>query len=185
MSALGRRQQLRESTAGAHHRLDSQVARLDLSRLEDYRRFLQANGSAVIAVEALLDRAHVDALCPDWPARKRGVNVRADLTGLGIEPLTMTWAHELPKPAELFGMLYVLEGSRLGGRFLLPRVQASIDERVRANVRFLSPQSPAMWSGFLDLLESSAAAADVDGLITGAHDTFALFEQSFSLVLAD
>lgn len=184
MTSATRRLRLREATAAAHAALDARAGVLDLSRLDDYRRFLRGNASALLAAEALLEQAGVITCFADWPQRSRRDLICADLSGLELQVAALPWERSVPSRAEMFGMVYVLEGSRLGARMLLPRVQDSADACVRANSRFLSAQQPALWRAFLAQLESAADAADERAVIGAAVDTFELFARSFSLALA-
>lgn len=179
---VGRRERLRAATAAAHAALDASVSGLELERVDDYRRFLRGNAAALLAAEALLEQAAVAQRFADWPQRSRRAFIVADLEGVDARVDPLTWVRAIPKHAEMFGMIYVLEGSRLGARSLLPRVQASAEPRVSANCRFLSAQQPHLWRVFLEQLESETTADDEPAVIAAALDTFALFQRSFSLV---
>jgi heme oxygenase len=74
-------------------------------------------------------------------------------------------------------MLYVLEGSRLGGKLLLRRALADPDPRIRAATRYLAHgDGSGLWQAFLERLEASAAVArSHDAAIAGAREAFALF----------
>jgi heme oxygenase len=74
-------------------------------------------------------------------------------------------------------MLYVLEGSRLGGRLLLRRTLANPDPQVRSATRYLGHGGGRdLWRPFLEQLEASTAvAAAPDTAIAGAREAFALF----------
>ncbi|MET0660430.1 MAG: biliverdin-producing heme oxygenase [Steroidobacteraceae bacterium] len=184
MSTAGRRLRLREATSAAHASLDARASTLDLEQLEDYRRFLIGNAAAVLAAESVLERAAVTDCFADWPQRSRRKLILEDLHGLGSSTRALRWKRPIPSRAEIFGIVYVLEGSRLGARMLLPRAQASGSPVVRANCRFLSAQQPMLWRVFLERLESADDAADEQAVVAGAQDAFALFERSFSLALA-
>jgi heme oxygenase (biliverdin-IX-beta and delta-forming) len=108
---------------------------------------------------------------PDW--RPRTVCLEGDLAAFG---------EELPSPiadvspsgdAERFGLLYVLEGSRLGGRLLLRRVGVGFPARYLAAVH-----GPGEWRAFTRALDARAAAGDgawVEAMVAGALHGFALY----------
>ncbi len=79
--------------------------------------------------------------------------------------------------ARLFGRLYVLEGSRLGGKLLVKRALANADPQVRAATNYLGHGAGAdFWRGFLQRLEDSAAvAAAPERTMLGAREAFGLF----------
>lgn len=169
---------LRAATDAAHRRLDAGFAAHDLSRRTDYATFLSAMRDPFVQIEAWLDGADAADLPPDWPARRRADFLLADLRGLAIgapdtlpEPLPQGLAG-----AEAPGLLYVLEGSRLGGKVLLRQVLASSDPDVRGNARFLRHGEGArLWPSFAAWLATRPADAEA-AAIRGALRAFALFE---------
>jgi heme oxygenase len=117
-------------------------------------------------------------LPPDWPSRRRSAVLQADLGGLAIlapevapTPLPRTLSG-----AEAPGLLYVLEGSRLGGQVLLRQVLASPDPLVRGNAGFLQHGAGLrLWPSFATWL-GTRPASDHAAAIRGAQRAFALFE---------
>ncbi len=77
----------------------------------------------------------------------------------------------------LFGRLYVLEGSRLGGKLLVKRAAESDDPQVRAATHYLGHGAESdFWRGFLERLESSAAVkGSPQRTLLGAREAFGLF----------
>ena len=64
--------------------------------------------------------------------------------------------------ARMFGALYVLEGSRLGAKLLVPDLLAGGSTRVRAATRYLRHgEGHRLWQSFLAHLESSQATRRV------------------------
>jgi heme oxygenase (biliverdin-IX-beta and delta-forming) len=179
-----RRERLRQATAESHQALDHRVAGLDLTRSDHYRLLLEANAAALIPAELTVEQGGVMDVLPDWPRRSRRALIRADLEQLGAALEPLSWDRPAPSIPELFGILYVLEGSRLGARMMLPRVQASRDERVRAATRFLGATEPALWREFLHRLEAADFDDNDDALVRGALGTFALFARAFERTLA-
>lgn len=170
---------LRRATAEAHARLDAGWDIHDLAQRPAYTAFLSSMAAALVPLEARLEADAVAARLPDWPVRRRSAALLADLAGLSVRP-----AHAAPTgpdgsgPGEIAGILYVLEGSRLGGQLILRRVLASPDAVVRDNVRFLRHgEGMRLWPSFAAWLAADAGArADIDGAIAGAHRAFAAFE---------
>ena len=169
---------LRDATEAAHRRLDAGFAAHDLSRRGDYVAFLTAMNAAFAPLEAWLDGADPAFLPTDWSTRRRADALRADLSGLGIA-CPVGSGEALPRTlpdAEAPGMVYVLEGSRLGGQVLLRQILASPDPLLHANARFLRHgEGQRLWPSLRAWLETRPAA-DHAAAIRGALRAFALFE---------
>jgi heme oxygenase (biliverdin-IX-beta and delta-forming) len=158
-------------TAAAHARVDAAFGRFDLGRRESYVRFLQAHGRVLPAVEAALGQGELPDSLPDW--RLRTAFLERDLAAFG-HTLPLPIANVLPQGvAECFGLLYVLEGSRLGGRLLLRRVGAGF------SAQYLSAtHKPGEWRAFTRVLDARAAAEDgewIETMVAGALHGFALY----------
>jgi len=110
------RWQLKEATEPAHRRLDKEFAALDLTRREHYRAFLTASAAALLPLEILIEGAGIKKLLGDWPARSRRHALLNDLAGVAAPVVYLRLPHYEFKTATLFGIVYILEGSRLGAR---------------------------------------------------------------------
>ena len=135
--AFSRRNSLRGATDHLHRDLDRIVASFRLGDVTHYRRFLQVSAATLIAVEQLLEHAGVAQLLPDWAERSRREPILADLHSLDSQAQPLALRRTAPTPAEVFGIVYVLEGSRLGAQVLLEQVLASSDEKVRSASAYL------------------------------------------------
>jgi heme oxygenase len=82
------------------------------------------------------------------------------------------WA--LDSDAAIAGALYVLEGSRLGGRFLVRQVPREIP---RAYLD--ADQPPEKWRNLLDRFDTILyQPAELQSALAAAHDVFSAFERS-------
>jgi len=180
--AFSRRNSLRGATDHLHRDLDRIVATFRLTDATHYRRFLQASAATLIAIEQLLESAGVAQLLPDWAERSRREPILADLHNLDSQAQPLALRRTAPTPAEVFGILYVLEGSRLGARALLDQVLASTDENVRNASAYLrhgiGPSN--LWRSFLQHLETHEAADDQTQTVSGAVYAFTMFIRAFS-----
>lgn len=183
--AFSRRNSLRGATDHLHRDLDRIVASFNLTDVTHYRRFLQASAATLIAIEQLIETAGVSQLLPDWAERSRRDTILADLHSLDSQVQPLALRRTAPTPAEMFGILYVLEGSRLGARVLLEQVVASADERVRNASTYLRHGQSNLWRTFLEQLESNAAADDQTQTVSGAVYAFTMFTRAFSQAAAD
>ena len=178
-SFSGLRERLREATSEAHRELDAQLSAFDLTGLPGYRRFLQASAGALLPLEAALVEAGVADLFPDWPQRSRRAAIAADLARLdsaipspvSVPPLTQNG---------VFGTMYVLEGSRLGAKFLLRTVADAADPRVGRATAYLSHGAgQRLWQSFLArLADEDLGPSDEDETIVAAQAAFAAFERA-------
>ena len=176
-SFLGLRERLRDATSAAHRELDAQLSSFDLSVLSGYRRFLQASAAALLPLEAALVEAGVAEMFPDWRERSRSTAIAADLARLGsVVPRTVA-VPPLTRGGVL-GTMYVLEGSRLGAKFLLKTVAGAADPRMDEATAYLSHGAgKRLWQSFLSRL-ASEQACDEDEAIESARAAFAAFEQA-------
>jgi heme oxygenase len=172
------RMKLRIATASAHARLDALAADFPLSTREGYADFLAAHAAALIPIEQALAEAGVNDVLPDWPARCRSGAImrdldllRADLRAITIPPIC--------GEAEIFGTLYVLEGSRLGARVILQ----NLDARVAGSAtNYLRHGDTRLWQSFLAALEASPPAQEEFSVtLDAALATFETFERAFQV----
>lgn len=166
---------LRDRTAEAHERLDALFGGFDLADRASYARFLAAHAEAIIPLEAALDRAGAARVLADWPGRRRGDALRADLADLAAAPLAPAPPVLLASgDPQLLGALYVLEGSRLGGRFLARQVPAKFPRR------YLDAEQPrGNWTFLLAQLDALLYdRSSLDMAVAAALDAFARFETS-------
>ena len=176
--SLRARDRLRAATAEAHAELDTQFSSFNLSRRDDYVRFLAANAAALLPIERALEHAGVRRLMTDWDERRRSNTILADLDRLGGTAKPLVWNAGLTR-ARMLGTLYVLEGSRLGARFLVQSVMRSHDPVVRDATAYLRHgEGRRLWPSFLSLLEHEARDDDVTEMTAGATAAFAFFAEA-------
>lgn len=107
-----------------------------------------------------------------WRYRSRLPALKQDLARLGHDP----WKFPMPRmlvesdPSSVAGILYVIEGSTLGGRLIAGQVRAALGNGVPVS-HFLFGDV-ADWPAFLALLELNAGALDADRAVFAACRTF-------------
>lgn len=172
-SKVTARQALRTATAGDHERVDRAFSGFDLTDRDSYAAFLKAQAAAFLPVEAAIEAAHPERLLPDWPGRRRADLLRADLAALGVAPPDLVSAPCIAGPEETFGAIYVLEGSRLGGRMLARSVPADLPRR------FIGASDPPQWRNLIEMLDFILISEDQrQAAIRAARLVFRLFEDS-------
>jgi heme oxygenase len=175
----GLRDRLREATAAAHHDLDAEFATFDLTSRNDYRRFLEANAAALLPLEAALERAGVSRLFSDWPERSRRDAIATDLARLGGAIRPMDDIAPLGRDGVL-GTMYVLEGSRLGAKYLLRMIARSADPLIADSRAYLGHGAGSpLWRSFLANLERAVVSGHGEAeAIAGARQAFAMFAEA-------
>ena len=175
------RQTLRTRTDDLHEELDSLLGRFDLGHRSEYREFLITHARVLPAVERALEQGGIAGILPDWDAHRRAPLLERDLAALGEtlpEPIAVAPASGTP---ELLGTAYVIEGSRLGSRFLAKRV----GDAMPAEYLHAAGQQRA-WPALLTALDDAELApAEVDRAVEAARGCFALFLRAAEEVRAD
>lgn len=154
--------------------MDEIFSRPDLSRRDDYVDFLSAQAAALVPAELSLERAGAGSLLSGWEERKRSRLLRADLFSLGAAMPAPLVTPTFTSTAEVWGGLYVLEGSRLGAALLRRSVAPAFPSA------FLGAAPPAArWRKLLQSLdESLIRPGDVARATAAARRVFNLFEQA-------
>ncbi|MFB2550092.1 biliverdin-producing heme oxygenase [Ensifer soli] len=143
------RNALRAGTSADHATVDDAFARFNLSDRADYGAFLLAHARAIPAWEGALEEGGIAALVPDWAERRRTDLLLADLDDLGLEAPAGLDVEPLDTADRLWGAVYVLEGSKLGGALLARSVPASLPSR------YLATQGPkGSMKAFMDRLDA-------------------------------
>ena len=161
---------LREATGEAHQRVDALFAQYDLRDRDSYRRFLSAHAEALIPVEAALDQGGGVAVIEDWANRRRGPLLCADLAALDCGVPAPEPGPVLADRAAAAGALYVLEGSRLGGKLLSRQVDPAYPRN------YLNSDQPSeMWRKLLEKLDT--VLYDARHLQSAKSSALAVFER--------
>ena len=169
---------VRAATRDAHVRVDALFSSFDLADPAGYRRFLQTHYAIVPQLEAVLAASHVQGLLADWPNRQRAASLAADLADLdALQFASARPATRLFNPAQAMGVLYVLEGARLGGAVLARRVLGNTDERCRQATRYLRHgEGERLWTSFVAVLNGFVHdRVERSEMVDAALETFDLF----------
>lgn len=187
------RDSLRRATHAAHARLNQHSLLTGITRpgysLDDYRRVLVAYFHFYRAIEASIDEALSRiGLAFDYQARRKLPWLVADLAHFGIDPeapsVSPAWPPRGPENLDvggLFGVLYTIEGSSLGGRVIYRHLSAHLGLTADAGARFFFGYGEVvdvLWQQFNAEMERQLADPGVRlraGVAAG--ETFALMER--------
>jgi heme oxygenase (biliverdin-IX-beta and delta-forming) len=187
------RDSLRRATRTAHARLNQHSLLIGITRpgysLDDYQRVLVAYFHFYRVIEASIDDALSRlGLAFDYRVRRKLPWLVADLAHFGIDPETPSaspaWLPRGPENLDvggLFGVLYTIEGSALGGRIIYRYLSTHLGVTADAGARFFFGYGDVvndLWQQFNAEMERQLAEPGVRlraGVTAG--ETFALMEQ--------
>lgn len=171
------RNALRAGTAECHNAVDNLFGRFDLSDPHDYAAFLTSHARVLPAVEQALENGGIARLLPDWPERRRRDMLESDLAVLDLQNPPALPFGPLKGDDALWGAVYVLEGSKLGGAMLAKRVPGELP------ASYLSHQGPkGAMKAFMDRLNETEAV-DEESAMEAARAVFKAFRQAAELEL--
>lgn len=174
--------QLRDATRDQHHALDhhpelQRLLRPGLTR-DGYRRSLLAMHAPQAALEtAVVEGAahlgHANRLSP-----RRLPVLEADLAALGVSPPVVDVSPWLPMPrsdAELLGLRYVLEGSRLGAEVIVRRLRDALGDTAPLSF-FSAPHGNRHWRDFVEeLTQMPLTEGEQRDTVSAARRAFAAY----------
>ncbi len=182
---------LRLQTRAAHDRIEANphFARLmapDLTRPEYHALVARLFGHHAAAEAGLAGAA---ALLPDRLGLagrlRRTALLGADLVALGSTPVQVAALPRCPglalrRPEEAWGVLYVLEGSSLGGQVIARHLAQHLQIGPSTGASGMAPygaETGALWRGFKDALDEAFAMGAPDHVCTrGALDAEAVID---------
>ena len=138
---------LRSHTKHHHDSVDEAFSSFDLCDEDSYRAFLTAHSRVLPVMEAIM--ARLKALPR---VRSRSPLLAADMAAMGQDlPPPMPYAGSTSGAAG-WGILYVVEGSRLGGGFLATRVGNGLPKSYLA-----ARHEPGEWRAVGQAIEDQAS----------------------------
>jgi heme oxygenase len=175
---------LRSATADAHARLDAALPFLDgdLDRstygdaLEDLYR---AHKPVEDAITDVLADEPADREALGWPARARASLLQRDLDALGRSSLSTFDRPALHGVAAAVGVLYVIEGARLGGRVITRHVREALGPDTPVAYFSGDGQAPGTFRVLREVATARLGSAAERGVaVRAAQSTFDLFERA-------
>lgn len=175
---------LKEETAHQHQETEKNVdiMREDFS-IDDYRSLLIKFYSFYKPFESKMSEAiSANGIEFEHSERLNLPKLEKDLRELGMsdeEIAQIETTNELPKldsGERIFGSLYVIEGSTLGGQVISRHLKQSLGIDADSGSAFFSgykENTRDMWMGFMEAINKFADQSnDHDEIIAGANETF-------------
>jgi heme oxygenase len=175
-------QHLKLATAAAHSSLECLLAKRGyFDGREQYIQYLQRFLAFQDEAERALDTADlITEAVPDWEQRRRAHLARADLAMLGAPerhfPRSSGRLPQVTSREQVLGIVYVLEGSTLGGAYLLKQLAPLGINAAHGGSCLASYGSDRgkMWQRFLFTLEAAyLRQARAESIASAAITTFA------------
>ncbi len=183
--------QLKSRTAHQHQATEATV---DLMRpdftLDDYRglltRFFAFYKPFEAKVQAALGENPIEL---NHSERLNTPRLVEDLKNLGlsddeiaaIEPADTF--PDLDSKENIFGSLYVIEGSTLGGQVIGRHLKQNFDLDASNGAAFFlgyGPETGKMWRGYAEAVSKFAETADTEKIVAGANQTFEAIGKALS-----
>ena len=177
---------LKAETAQCHSRLENA---LDLMRAEwprdEYISLLEAFYGYITPWEEAASAAMPDHFKAFFDERRKSSMLAADIVVMTrdrgrIRTLPLAGEDDLPDMhglGRVFGSMYVMEGSTLGGRFIAPHVATLFGlQKGEGNAYFeaYGPRTGSMWNAFRETAASAVPATgdEYDAAVSAAVQTF-------------
>jgi heme oxygenase len=179
---------LRTATWPAHQRLDKRLDfKARLATIRTYREHIERMWGFYVSMEAGLSSGVFGTWLTDYAARHKAPMLERDMLALGAEPSALAVLPRCPfvppceDPPAAFGCAYVLEGATLGGRTLMPLVEARLGLTADHGAAFLASYGHAvgeMWRSFGHALDQCCTTAQHRGrAAAAAAATFVALER--------
>ena len=175
---------LRAATWPAHQRLEKRLdVKVRFTHMDSYRDHLRKMWGFHATLEQQLEQDGLDETLPDYEFRRKLPLLTQDLLALEADPEFVRRIDRCPtiltrrNQAAALGCAYVLEGATLGGRTLLPLVQARLGLTARSGASFLASYGEdvtSMWRTFSDAVEDWCCNSE--RLANAAEAAVATFE---------
>ena len=180
---------LKEATKEAHNDVESLPISSEMMNpnvtLEQYQKYLLAMFGVINEVESQIF-PQVSSVFSDITQRSKSQLIASDLKEIGAfafptkQNIFEISGKSLPF---LIGILYVIEGSTLGGRYMLKNIESAIDIDGKIATTFLSGygnSTGSMWKKFMHELSAFESATKSSSEITaGAQFAFRAIHRHF------
>ncbi|MCH4812079.1 biliverdin-producing heme oxygenase [Vreelandella neptunia] len=175
---------LKRETRADHRRVDQHPALKPLLKrdltLPEYATALSTLYAPIASLEEVLSSG-LKANGAHYPLTHRAALLKADIYQLGRQVRSPHGASPPESMASLVGMLYVLEGSRLGGTMIARQVKSVMGNQMPLRFFSAHPLHDAQWADFWRFAERHCPPATWPAVLAGAQQAFMLFMQDLEM----
>lgn len=180
---------IKAATEQAHQSLEGKVVRRlkSIRGNKDYADLLKYFYAYFKGLEAAVAPYITPEVLADYGERRHADHLKTDIINLGADDqdLPVVQIPEISNPVEAMGALYVMEGSVMGGPYI---VQMLSKGGVTEGVSFFAgygAETGRMWAGFVDALNKIAPTGNEERqAIEKANETFSNFALMFDVTEA-
>ena len=175
--------QIKEVTRQAHQQLEKQVVQKikAIASAGDYAAFLKYFYAYFSAVEKAV-APYITTVLTDYQQRRNASYLKADIEALGetVAVLPEAQAPRIHNIAEAIGALYVLEGSIMGGPYIMQMLQKRGIDRGFSFFSGYGQESGRMWKAFQEVMNEVGATEEAGRqMMQKAAETFERFGYVF------
>ncbi|WP_181369187.1 biliverdin-producing heme oxygenase [Flavobacterium profundi] len=129
------------------------------------------------SIESKLQLEITEAIIPDIKSRNHVKHLKNDLYAIGheIKDIENNFASKITNLSYALGVLYVIEGSTLGGKIITNLLKRQLNLTDLSEISYFNSYGEAtdeMWHDFKQHITTSEEFIDKNEMILGAKDTF-------------
>lgn len=175
--------QIKEATKTDHQETEKKVIlRIkNIKNNDDYVELLKCFYAYFSAVEKAIS-SYIHTVLPDYSERRNSSNIKTDIEELGgtIKKLPLAATTEVKDPIQAMAALYVLEGSIMGGPYIVQMLQKKGIEKGFSFFNGYGNESGLKWATFTSALNIlPQTESDVAKAVDTAQETFKRFGDVF------
>jgi heme oxygenase (biliverdin-IX-beta and delta-forming) len=177
---------LKTHTKHPHQELESAIiSRIKkLNSTSEYVSLLKIFYGYVAALENRLNALVPSNLISDYYQRRKANQILDDISFFEPKTTSATLAANLPvinTPGQAIGVMYVLEGSTLGGKYITRMIADKLNLESTGGFSFFNgykERTEVMWANFKEVLNSGVLATESEkDICDAANQTFIKFKQ--------
>lgn len=179
---------LKEQTAKEHQQLEVSLVQTlkQMRHTSEYVQLLKTFYGYYTPIEPLLDKHINESIIPQYNERRKADLLMQDVQHFGGDDAVQlcTTLPPINNMYQALGVMYVLEGSTLGGQIITKMIMKGLNLPNEDGVAFYSgygAETPAMWASFKDALNKYEDHAEE--IVEAARQTFVTFKDWIELRL--
>lgn len=179
--------QLKDHTRVSHAMLEKRLLHrvADVQNVDDYQTLLSILYGFYGALESVVQPWFVGHRKHDFDKRRKAWRILDDIKNLGRAEYVPDLCTSLPVVDNYhaaLGVMYVVEGSTLGGPIIARLLQMRLNsDRVMSFFSAYGNESGTMWAAFRQLLSEPYSAEESACIVNGAQETFSKFYDWLSI----